>query len=220
MNPLWRNPLSEYARYLANWLANRRRQPRLQQHYLALALDCTFEPDVALYERARLHRCQVGAHTYVGAYTTMSHTTVGRFCSIGPACRFGMGRHPTDLVSTHPIFYSTQQLTGTTFADRDYFEEHKETRIGSDVWIGANVVVLDGVEIGHGAVVAAGAVVTRDVAPYAIVGGVPAELLRYRFEPPTIAALLASRWWERDLDWLAENAALFRDPTAFLAAPR
>ena len=218
MNLLLRNPLSEYARYLGNWIANRRRQPKLSQHYMALAFESTFEADVTLFEHSRLLESRIGAHSYIGASTMMAHTSVGRFCSIGSGCRFGMGRHPTEFVSTHPIFYSTERHTGTTFADRPYFNEHAPVRVGHDVWIGANAILLDGVDIGHGAIVAAGAVVAHDVAPYAIVGGVPAEVIRFRFDTATIEALLASRWWDRDVAWLHAHAALFRDPSAFIAA--
>jgi virginiamycin A acetyltransferase len=218
MNPLLRNPISEYARYLANWVANRRRQPQLHQHYMALALGSTFEPGVALFEHARVHESHIGTHSYVGAHTMMGRTSVGSFCSIGPGCRFGMGRHPTGFVSTHPLFYSKQRHTGTTFADRSYFEEYGRIEIGHDVWIGANCIVLDGVTVGTGAVLGAGAVITRDVPPYAIAGGVPAEVIRFRFDATTIAALLASRWWERDGAWLKEHAALLRDPARFIAS--
>ena len=99
------------------------------------------------------------------------------------------------MISTHPVFFSTRMQSGYTFADESYFEEYRGTTIGNDVWIGANAIVIDGVRIGDGAVVAAGAVVTKDVPAYAIVGGVPARIIRYRFLQTDIDVLLKINWW-------------------------
>jgi acetyltransferase-like isoleucine patch superfamily enzyme len=93
------------------------------------------------------------------------------------------------------VFFSTRKQSGVTFADRDYFNEHAASVIGHDVWIGANVFVKDGTTINHGAIVAAGAVVTNDVPAYAIVGGVPAKIIRFRFKEDEIERLLQSEWW-------------------------
>ena len=128
-------------------------------------------------------------------------TQVGRFCSIAHAVQVMGIAHPIDRISTH------------VFTFRPYFEQdcaarygaaptpvHFEAtrgpvRIGNDVWIGQNVVIQQGVSIGDGAIVAAGSVVTRDVAPYTIVAGVPAKILRYRFTPEQIVRIRASQWW-------------------------
>jgi len=96
-----------------------------------------------------------------------------------------------------------------TFCTDSIFEELKRTQIGNDVWIGARAIVLDGISIGDGAVIAAGAVVTKDVPPYAIVGGVPAKLIRYRFEDDVIQELLKWKWWDLSLDDLQKNAPQF-----------
>ena len=80
------------------------------------------------------------------------------------------------------------------------FEEYKQIRIGSDVWIGARAIILDGIQIGHGAVIAAGAVVTKDVPPYAVVAGVPASIIKYRFKPEIQANLLRTKWWENSAE--------------------
>jgi acetyltransferase-like isoleucine patch superfamily enzyme len=118
-------------------------------------------------------------------------------------------------VSTHPIFYSTKAQAGITFADRDYFEERKPIKIGNDVFIGANVIVLDGVTIGDGAIIAAGAVVTKNVPPYSIYGGVPAKLIRYRFEQETIDFLVNFQWWNKDREWLKNNFKYFHNIKEF-----
>ena len=127
----------------------------------------------------------LGRHTYVSEFTHIGQNThIGSFCSIGNLCTIGAQKHPT------------QYLTSFPFDEILALSEPKATIIGSDVWIGCNSVVLMGVTVGHGAVIGAGAVVTTDVPPYAIVIGSPARLLRYRFPPDLIAGLLETRWWE------------------------
>lgn len=103
-----------------------------------------------------------------------------------------------------------------SFADRNYFEEFEKIGIGNDVWIGANVIILDGIEIGDGAVVAAGSVITKSVPPYAIVGGVPAKIIRYRFEKDKIEKLLILKWWDMDLAYLRKNFTKFHNIDGFL----
>ncbi len=217
MRELWKNPVTEYAQFLANWISCKRRFERFTQHYLALAVECELEPQVVLYERAYAYRSRIGSFSYLGQGSRAVRTRIGRFCSIGPACRFGLGMHPTQMISTHPAFYSLLEQSGTTFADASYFDEFSETTIGNDVWLGAGVIVRDGVNIGDGAIVAAGSVVAKDVPPYAIVGGVPARILRHRFGPDEVERLLALRWWDRDEAWLRAHFEDFHDPARFFA---
>ena len=140
----------------------------------AVAPDCRFGQNVRIYENARIAATTIGDYSYVGGGSQLQNVTVGKFCSIGPDVRIGLGLHPVDHVSTYPGFYSTKASGSTAFTDRTLVQEHAPVEIGHDVWIGAGAMVMDGVRIGHGAVIGAGAVVTRDVAPYAIVAGVPA----------------------------------------------
>jgi acetyltransferase-like isoleucine patch superfamily enzyme len=156
--------------------------------------------------------------TYIAEGTSVGFTEIGAFCSIGPNVSLGgLGWHPTDRLSTHPVFYSSRLQAGTTFVEQgNEFDNEKElphTKVGNDVWIGAGCIVLDGVTIGDGAIVAAGAVVTKNVPPYAIVGGVPANVIRYRFDIDTITALLKWRWWELSNDELQPMAAKFMAQT-------
>lgn len=161
-------------------------------------LQSSFEGNNKLGGKACLVNTSLGAYSYVEG-ATLGNCRVGRFCSIGPESIVGgLGRHPVDLISTSPVFYSTQNQVGTTFATKSLFQESPATEIGNDVWIGARVVVLDGVKIGDGAIVAAGAVVAKDVPPYSLVGGVPAKLIRYRFSDEDRAVLLRLQWWNWD----------------------
>jgi serine acetyltransferase len=95
--------------------------------------------------------------------------------------------------------------------ETDLFKEYEHTTIGNDVWIGANAIIKSGIKIGDGAIVASGAVVTKDVAPYSIIGGVPAKHLKYRFSDSQILFLKSLKWWDKDLEWLKSNKALFTD---------
>lgn len=146
---------------------------------------------------------------------------IGRFCSIAPEVKNTIGIHPISepYVSTSPMFFSLRKQTGKTFAKKQLFEELKDPiEIGHDCWIGQRAFIVGGVKIGIGAVVLAGAVVTKDVPPYAIVGGVPAKVLKYRYDDDTIKFLLKSEWWNRPIDWLEANYELFCDIDEFKRA--
>ena len=143
---------------------------------------------------------------------------VGRYCSIASEVQMTYGQHPLEMISTSPVFYSSSQSQcGISYCCETAVQETKyadpENRyhvvIGNDVWIGYRATILSGVTIGNGAVIAAGAMVTKDVPDYAIVGGVPAKLIRYRFSGEKIEKLQKSRWWEMDQQILKENASLF-----------
>ena len=163
---------------------------------------------------------QLGFATYIGPRSNLGSCRIGRWCSIGSDVRVVVGRHPTrDYVSTHPAFFSTQGQAGFTFVKETTFPEftyacpatRHYVKIGHDVWIGEAATLIAGIQVGSGAVVAAGAVVTKDVEPYSIVGGVPARKIGSRFDPDTVAWLLQTEWWNRDFEWLRENACSFAD---------
>lgn len=169
--------------------------------------------------------CRIGAFSYLNVGCDVSETDIGRYCSIARGVVIGPGEHPIQFLTTHPVASDPSGVSSGMLGDPAYqavagttvskpAAPQKRTRIGDDVWIGANAVILKGVEIGTGAVIGAGAVVTKDVAPYAIVVGVPAKTLRFRFDDALISRLLESKWWTRDLS--AMPVRDFSDPEGFL----
>ena len=186
-------------------------------HFSAyLSKDSTVGKYSKLHKNSKLFNSVLGDYSYLGPNTVVGNCDIGKFCSIAhEALIGGLGKHPVDRVSTHPAFYSPPGPLGISFADKKYFEEYERTKIGNDVWIGVRAIVLDGVSIGDGAIVAAGAVVTKDVPSYAIVGGVPAKVIRYRLQEDEIEYLIRFKWWDKDIKWLKENHMLFHDVNKF-----
>lgn len=169
-----------------------------------------------LFENTNIVNSVIKSHTYIQKNSTALNCDIGKFCSIAADVNIGLGKHPLDRVSTHPAFYSISQPLALSFATSDLFKPFERILIGSDVWIGKGATIMDGVKIGNGAVIAAHAVVTSDVEPYAIVAGVPAKIIRYRFDEETRNAIEQSQWWENTDDWLKENSLHFISPEEFL----
>lgn len=185
-----------------------------------VTLDDKFEGDNRLEPYAQLLWSSIGRCSYVGENSSLQCARIGRFTGIAPGVCNARGKHPTHtFVSTHPAFFSTRKQVGISYVEKNLFEEIEYIddekkfciSIGNDVWIGTNATLVGNITIGDGAIVAAGAVVTKDVPPYAIVAGVPAKILRYRFTEEEIAFLMKLQWWEKDEAWIAENAKYFND---------
>jgi phosphonate metabolism protein (transferase hexapeptide repeat family) len=150
-----------------------------------------------------LEYSELGDYSYLGPGCMIGDAQIGRFCAIAAQVRIGAPNHPLDRPSQHRFTYCPEYYTATAQRDHAFFQQRRADRvlIGNDVWIGHAVIVMPGVKVGDGAVLAAGAVVTRDVAPYTIVGGVPARPIRERFSRAIAAQLSRIAWW----DWPAET---------------
>lgn len=148
----------------------------------------------------------IGSYTYVGCNTHITKSTIGRYCSIANNVSIGQGEHSLDRISTSSKFYADPWETLTA----------GDCEIASDVWIGVDAVILRGVRIGIGAVIAANAVVTRDVPAFAIMGGVPARLIRYRFSEEKQQKILISRWWEKERETAAAVIRQLEDESVSL----
>jgi len=149
----------------------------------------------------------MGYASYIGKYS-MIWADIGRFTSIGNNVYCNPSTHPftPPTATTSPVFYSNRMQVGVTFCNKILFNEWRgKTKIGNDCWIGDKVFIAGGLNIGNGAVILAGAVVVKDVPPYAIVGGVPAKILKYRYDEETINFLLEIEWWTKPIDWFREN---------------
>ena len=164
-----------------------------------------------------LHQVEVGTYSYVAKNSNITNCTIGKFCSIGPNFCCGLGIHPTNGISTAPMFYSSSKVNGIALVTDSKVEESKHTTIGNDVFIGANVTVLDGVTIGDGAIIGAGAVVSKDIPPYAIAVGCPIRIIKYRMTEKQIAAVQRIQWWNWDDDRLQDVERMFEDIDGFIA---
>lgn len=167
----------------------------------------TFEGCNYLAQWTRLINSHIGMYSYINYHTTVVNTNIGRYSCIGPHSIIGgVGKHPIDRRSTHRMFYSKAIPFWAEFANSDPILENPRTNIGNDVWIGMRAIVMDGVSIGDGSIVAAGSIVTKDVKPYSIVGGVPARPIKMRFDESTVEKLMHEQWWNKSIQEIKEMA--------------
>ncbi|BBK29087.1 CatB-related O-acetyltransferase [Staphylococcus arlettae] len=162
---------------------------------LAYVTNSTFEGNNFIDRFCKVRNSTIGKYSYIGFGSDFNNVKIGNYCSISSDVKMGLGKHPVDFFSSSPVFYSNNNPFGSKEVYLNFDESPKKTVVGHDVWIGANAIVLDGVQIGTGAIIATGAVVTKDVAPYEIVGGIPAKAIKKRFDNATIQQLLESKWW-------------------------
>lgn len=184
--------------------------------------DCTFIW-AFWHDDIEFNGCFVGRGTY--GYTTLGGDClrlfvkkIGRYCSINASAKIE-GNHRMDFITTSPLITNKRgaPVSEKIYAAIDKMEREQGalTEIGNDVWIGANVFLIRGVKIGDGAIIGAGAVVTHDVEPYAIMGGVPARVIRYRYPKEMIESFLRIKWWDWSLKKIEDNIELFYQPELF-----
>jgi phosphonate metabolism protein (transferase hexapeptide repeat family) len=170
--------------------------PRI--HATARTQGCRLGRWSSVGERTVLREVGLGDFSYFERQAEAIYADIGKFCSIAAQTRINALEHPLERPTTHKASYRPNEYFRYLGVDREFRERRRQARVsvGHDVWIGHGAVVLPGVRIATGAVVGANAVVTRDVAPYAIVAGVPAKPLRQRFADRVAERLLASQWWD------------------------
>lgn len=198
-------------------------QIKLQRRYPA----CQFYPGVVvdnsnfggfnvLFKDVVVINCSLGAHTYIQKKSTIFNAEIGKYCSIASGVSIAPGLHKSEGASSHPSFYLKSTPLLKVYVEEDLFATSAKVIIGNDVWIGESSIIMDGIRIGDGAIIAAGAVVTKDVDDYAIVGGVPAKLIRYRFDIEIRTRLLEFKWWDKSEEWIENNSSKFSNPQFLL----
>lgn len=206
------NPVFEYLLWMRTKYFYERNYAFLKIGYLNKLKNVVFGEYNWTSERVIMENVVIGDFSYISAECIVLECRIGKFCSIGPRVQIAPGKHPTrKFVSTHPALFSNPDYCMKNFFEKDYHNPNRLVEIGNDVWICANSVIADGVKIGNGAIIAANSVVTSDVEPYAIVGGVPARLIRYRFERNEIDFLLKLEWWNKGTEWIEANKQKFLD---------
>lgn len=159
----------------------------------------------------RLSESSIGDYTRVRHFAAVYATSVGKFCRIGKDVKFGVAQHPTNLISTNLMFYRKNQIKND-WVRTIVYEEYKKIKVGNDVWVGEGAMIMGGVTIGDGAIVASRAVVTKDVPPYAIVAGIPARVVKYRFSEEVIEKLLEVQWWNLSDAEIEKALPIFTKP--------
>ena len=164
-----------------------------------------------IYRGCQIFNSSIGGDTYIAPDSRIVHANIRKFCSIARNVSVGLCEHNMNPISTSPLFQAKQTATGYSWTNKYSFNEYKTVDIGNDVWIGMNALIKGGITIGDGAVVAAGSIVTKNVPPYAVVGGVPAKIIKYRFTEEIITKLMEVKWWDLPEEVLQEKINIFQE---------
>lgn len=201
--------MNRYLKYIAGTVKNLFN--RKTSFLSVVSTDNMLHKSVCINRFVKIKKSTVGRYTYIGNNTDVECADIGNFCSIADHCRIGMGSHTLSFLSTSPIFSERINGTGEQWITKDVQgTKRKRTIVGNDVWIGSHVLINSGVTVGDGAVIGAGAVVVKDVPAYAVVGGVPAKVIKYRYSEDIIKRLLKIKWWNMSDKLLKENIGLFQ----------
>lgn len=194
-------------RYIAKGLRHVLQPPALT--------NCKIDKTSAVCSGSQINDTTMGRYSYIGHDCFFVNVEVGSFCSIADGCRVGGAMHPIYRVSSSPVFHAGKNVMKKNFCYAEAIETPK-TIIGNDVWIGANACIKAGVTIGDGAVIGMGAVVTEDVGPYEVRAGVPARLIKKRFDDDTINKLIETQWWNWDDEKISRLSDKFENVEDFL----
>ena len=175
-------------------------------------VDSRLGPYTEVMAGSHLLEVDFGAYSYCAGRNEIAYSTIGKFANIASGCRICPTNHPYQRASLHHFMYRASNYWDDATDEAEVFEERRRNgvTVGHDTWFGYNAVIMPGVTVGTGAIVAAGAVVTKDVAPYTIVGGVAAAEIKPRFAPRIAERLLALAWWDWDHAALRASLEDFR----------
>lgn len=179
-------------------------------------LNSSVHSSSVIYSGSNILNCKIDKYSYIGYDCQFVNTEMGAFCSVADHVYVGGPEHPMSWVSTSPVFEDVKHSGPAKRFSLFKVDNAVMTRIGSDVWIGHGATIKAGVTIGHGAVIGSNAMVTKDVPPYAIVGGVPANVIKYRFDEDTIMDLLKSEWWTLSDNQISIVAQFIKNPKTFI----
>lgn len=158
---------------------------------------------------------KIGEYSYIGEHSSLICAEIGSYCSISNYCAVGGGSHPTDWVSTSPMFNSSKGILKNKYSNNEY-NPHKKTIIYNDVWIGSHCLIKSGVTIGNGAVIGMGSVVTKDIPEYEIWAGNPARFIRKRFDDDIVNQISEIQWWNWEREKIISEANGFNNIESFV----
>lgn len=173
-------------------------------------------PTSKVEARSTVINSKMGIYSYAGYGCIILYSTIGSFCSISDDVSIGLGNHPINWATTSPAFYYGRDSIPKDLACKRFDHDVATTKIGSDVWIGKRAILREGISIGSGAIIGMGAIVTKDIPPYAIAVGVPARVIGYRFDERTRSKLLATKWWDLPKDQIKKLAEFIDNVEQFI----
>lgn len=162
----------------------------------------------------KIYSSYISDYTYIGPNSKIINSYIGKYCSIASGCNIGLANHTINNISTSPIFTERTNGTGYSWVKVDYPRTKlPKIEIGNDVWIGERVIIISknrSLRVGNGAIIGAGSIVTKDVPPYAILAGVPAKIIRFRFNQDIINKLQEIEWWNLSESTLKKKILIFQ----------
>jgi acetyltransferase-like isoleucine patch superfamily enzyme len=192
-------------------------------HYFSYIENTNLEGSNKIGSMCKITNSEIGYGSYTGNKNILENVSIGRFCSIGHDIKIHCGQHPTQtFVSTNPAFYDplNPSLSKTKLSfvdkkifpnDRKYNSNGRSLTIKNDVWVGNEARFMEGVTINDGAIIGSGSLVTKDIPPFAIAAGVPAKIIKYRFNETERNFLISLAWWDREIDWIRRHSEYFSD---------
>ncbi len=197
--------------YLLNFYLYKIKYKNVKFYFISIIKNTKFTKHIVISSNCQIINSEIDDFTYVSSNTKIINSKIGKFCSIASGVKINLPMHPvTNNISTHPFFYSDKYEKFNKIKSTKFIEFSK-VDIGNDVWIGENVIILSGIKIGNGAILAAGAVVTKDIPNYAVAAGMPAKIIKMRFDTSEIQILQNAQWWNTEPIDLIKNIDIFNN---------